>query len=347
MKKYLHYDLIRILKENTDRDHPMLQKDLLTELQKKDEKINRTTVWNALNDLLANSPETRVHHLGEEAEALSDGDKRPYFTDLYYDQEFTDAELRWLIDGILYSRNVPHAGRDELIRKLCELGNRHFRKNMNMKKIRRLAEEEPMNEELFHSIEQTGRALEEGRKITCVYNYLGPDFRLHPVYGDPDYRQLLNPYAMVVRNGFYYLICNKDNYSDMTHYRMDRMTGVAVTDLPVKSPRELDGFEAGLNLQEYMERNINMAFGKPEQITFIVGGHDVPDVIDAFVKGGWVIPLENGRYECTVRVPEYDMYRWALANCDRVTVTGPESLVAEIQDSLEQARGRYDGSHSG
>ena len=72
MKKYLHYDLIRILKENTDRDHPMLQKDLLAELRKKDEKINRTTVWNALNDLLANSPETRVHHLGEEAEALSD-----------------------------------------------------------------------------------------------------------------------------------------------------------------------------------------------------------------------------------------------------------------------------------
>ena len=34
MKKYLHYDLIRILKENTDRDHPMLQKDLLTELRK-------------------------------------------------------------------------------------------------------------------------------------------------------------------------------------------------------------------------------------------------------------------------------------------------------------------------
>ena len=69
MKKYLHVDLIRILKENTDRDHPMKQKDLLLELRKKDEKINRTTVYNALNDLIANSPETRVHSLGEEAEA--------------------------------------------------------------------------------------------------------------------------------------------------------------------------------------------------------------------------------------------------------------------------------------
>ena len=33
MKKYLHVDMIRILKEYTDRDHPMKQKDLLAELR--------------------------------------------------------------------------------------------------------------------------------------------------------------------------------------------------------------------------------------------------------------------------------------------------------------------------
>ena len=337
MKKYLHFDLIRILKENTDKNHPMLQKDLLAELRKKDEKINRTTVWNALNDLMANPLETRIHHLGEEAEAASAEDKRQYYTNLYYDQEFTDAELRWLIDGILYSRNVPHADRDVIIGKLCELGNRHFRKNMNMKKIRRLAEEEPMNEELFQNIDQIGQAIDEGKKITCVYNYMGPDFRLRPVYGDPDYHQLLNPYAMVARNGFYFLVCNKDNYSDMTHYRIDRMTGVTVTDLPVKSPRMLDGFESGLNLQEYMERNINMAFGKPERITFVAEGRAIPGIIDAFGKGVQFSRLENGQYECLVNVPEYDMFRWALENCGQIKVTSPESLAAQIARSLKRA----------
>ena len=140
MKKYLHFDMIRILKENTDQDHPMKQKDLIAELRKKDEKINRTTVWNALSDLIANSLETRVHHLGETDEAEEARDTRQYFTNIYYDQEFTDAELRWLIDGILYSRNVPHAERDVIIGKLCELGNKHFQKHMNMKKIRRLSD---------------------------------------------------------------------------------------------------------------------------------------------------------------------------------------------------------------
>lgn len=343
MKKYLHFDMIRILKENTDRDHPMKQKDLIAELRKKDEKINRTTVWNALNDLICNSLETRVHHLGEADEAEETRDARQYYTNLYYDQEFTDAELRWLIDGILYSRNVPHAERDVIIGKLCELGNKHFQKHMNMKKIRRLSDAEPMNAELFDNIDTICRAMEEGRKISAVYNYMGPDYTLHPVYGDPDYRQLLNPYAMVIRNGFYFLICNKDNYDDLTHYRVDRMTDIRIEDKPVKPVRELSGCRSGWNLQEYMEHNINMAFGKPERITFTAHPFAVPALIDAFGKGVTFEEQKDGRYNCTVRVPEYDMERFAMENWDLITVTGPESLVGSLRQNAEDLARKYAG----
>ena len=343
MKKYLHFDLIRILKENTDKDHPMLQKDLLAELRKKDEKINRTTVWNALNDLLANSLETRVHHLGEEAEAEVSKDTRQYYTNLYYDQEFSDAELRWLIDGILYSRNVPHAERDVIIGKLCELGNSHFRKNMSMKKIRRLSDDEPMNDQLFDNIDTISRAMEEGKKIGTVYNYMGPDFELYPVYGDPDYHQLLNPYAMVMRNGFYFLICNKDNYDDLTHYRIDRMTDIRIEDKSVKPVRNLKDFHGGLDIREYMEHNINMAFGQPERITFIAKPYAVPALVDAFGKGIAFEKNRDGNYNCTVNVPEYDMERFAMENWDLITVTNPASLLDKLKSNARMLAKKYAG----
>ena len=344
MKKYLHYDMIRILKENTDRDHPMRQKDLITELRKKDGKINRTTVWNALNDLIANSLETRVHHLGEENEVEDTKDTRQYYTNLYYDQEFSDAELRWLIDGILYSRNIPHAERDVIIGKLCELGNRHFQQHMNMKKIRRLSDDEPMNEELFSNIDTISRAMEEGKKVGVVYNYMGPVFKLEPVYGDPDYHQLLNPYAMVIRNGFYFLICNKDNYDDLTHYRLDRMTDIRIEDKPIKPIRELSGSKSGWNLQEYMEHNINMAFGKPERITFTAYPGVIPDLIDAFGKGITFEEQEDGQYNCTVHVPEYDMEHFALQWGDSITVTGPDSLLEILRDHAKILAKKYAGA---
>ena len=341
MKKYLHFDLIRILKENTDRNHPMLQKDLLSELRKRDEKINRTTVWNALNDLIEHSLETRVHHLGEESEAEETTDKRQYYTNLYYDQEFTEAELRWLIDGILYSRNVPHAERDIIIGKLCELGNKHFQKHMNMKKIRRLSEDEPMNEYLFDNINVINQAVEEGKKITAVYNYMGTDYRLHPVYGDPDYHQLLNPYAMVIRNGFYFLICNKDNYDDLTHYRIDRMTDVQIDSRTMKSVRELKGFHGGLDIQEYMEHNINMAFGEPALITFIAKRNAIPDIIDTFGKGVSFSPGHDGHYNCTVRIPLYDMERWAMQSWDKIIVTSPPELVQTLAENFRDGMENY------
>ena len=80
-------------------------------------------------------------------------------------------------------------------------------------------------------------------------------------------------------------ICNKDNHNDMTHYRIDRITDIRLTDLPVKPYRRLDGFHDGWNLQEYMEQNINMAFGEPVLITFIAIENAIPGIIDTFGKG--------------------------------------------------------------
>ena len=339
-KKYVLFKIVQILKGYSDREHPMLQKELVEKLHELDYTTDRSTVRRALIDLTSD-PESRVHSYANETHEEIDSEREYYFSGIYYDQEFTEAELRWLIDGILYSRNVPHAERDLIISKLCELGNNRFQKYMNMKKIRRLAEEEPMNDQLFVNIEKIGHAIDEGKKITTVYNYMGPDFELHPVYGNPNYHQLLNPYAMVCRNGFYFLICNKDNHNDMTNYRIDRMTNVTITDLAIKSPRELDGFEAGWNLQEYMEQNINMAFGKPELITFKATTRGIPYVIDAFGKNVEIKEMDTGEYHCTVRIPFYDMERWALENWKEITVLSPKQLVNSIQSAAQEIMQQY------
>lgn len=342
-KKYVLFKIVQILKEYSDREHPLLQKDIVDKLHELDYTTDRSTVRRALVDLTSD-PESRIRSYANETHEEKDSERDYYFSGIYYDQEFSEAELRWLIDGILYSRNVPHAQRDILIEKLCSLGNAHLRKHMNMKRIRRLSEKEPMNAQLFDNIEILNKAIEGGKKVTVVYNYMGPEFTLEPVYDDPNYHQLLNPYAMVIRNGFYFLICNKDNYNDMTHYRIDRITDIRLTDQPVKSPRQLDGYHDGWNLQEYMEHNINMAFGKPELIAFIANRNAVPGIIDSFGKGVSFSRRQDGKYDCSVRVPLYDMELWALQNLDKVLVTSPPELVRAIREDLRDGLESYDNS---
>ena len=338
-KKYVAFEMVKILKEYTDREHPMKQKELVDRLHEMGYTTDRSTVRRTMTDLVMD-PDSRVRSLSNAAHDEKDSDYDTYYSGLYYDREFSPAELRWLIDGILYSRNVPHEARKDLLEKLCGLGNVHFRKNLNLNRIRRLAADEPHNPELFNNIELIGRAIDTGRKITLLYGYMGPEFRLVP--RRQGYRQLLSPYAMVIRNGFYYLICNNDRHTTLTVYRMDRIMDVRVEeDCPVRPVRELDGFHEGWNLQEFMAHNANMAFGDPVLITFECTEAGVPIVIDAFGKSVSFQKRPDGQYDCSVRVPEFDMALFATQNWRFVRVTSPRSLVDRLRKDLLDAAGKY------
>ena len=47
-------------------------------------------------------------------------------TNFYYDHEFSESELHMLMDGILFSRNIPSHQREDLIHRLSALGNKYF-----------------------------------------------------------------------------------------------------------------------------------------------------------------------------------------------------------------------------
>ena len=337
-KKYVVFDMVKILKEYTDRQHPMKQKELVERLHEMGYETDRSTVRRTMTDLILDG-NSRVCSYTNTLHDEKDSDYETYYSGLYYDQEFSGAELRWLIDGILYSRNVPHENRKELLEKLCNLGNTHFRKNLNLNKIRRLAADEPVNPELFDNIDRIGRAIDESRKITLMYKYMGPDFALH---ARANSAHLLNPYAMVIRNGFYYLICNNDNHDTLTVYRIDRMTDVEILhDRPARPVRELKGYHEGWNLQEFMEHNANMAFGDPVLITFVSTEKGIPIVIDAFGKGVSFRQRKDGQYDCTVRVPSFDMKLFAMQHTAYIRVTGPKELADEIRSDLSAALEKY------
>lgn len=336
-KKYVVFDMVKILKEHTDLQHPMKQKELVNRLHDLGYTSDRSTVRRTMTDLILD-PESRVRSIANAAHDEKDSDYETYYSGLYYDQEFSGAELRWLIDGILYSRNVPHEARKKLLEKLCSLGNAHFRKNLNLNKIRRLAADEPVNPELFENIDKIGRAIDANRKITLQYKYMGTDFALHSRGNSV---HLLNPYAMVIRNGFYYLICNNDSHDTLTVYRIDRMTDVEIRKEAARPVRELQGYHEGWNLQEFMEHNANMAFGDPVRITFTSTERGIPIVIDAFGKAVDFRKRKDGLIECTVRVPAFDMKLFAMQHNGFIRVTEPRDLVDEIRDDLRKALEAY------
>ena len=90
-----------------------------------------------------------------------------------------------------------------------------------------------------------------------------------------------------------------------------------------------------------------MIYGNPLpslsiRITFIASPYAIPGIIDTFGKGVCLSQNQNGQYECVVNIPEYDMYRWTLQNCDQVFVTDPKELVFNIRDALNSSIKHYE-----
>lgn len=69
------------------------------------------------------------------------------WSDFYLERDFTDGELRLLIDSLLFSKHIPYSQCKELVDKLEGLSNVYFRSRV--KYIARLPEDKTDNKQLF------------------------------------------------------------------------------------------------------------------------------------------------------------------------------------------------------
>ena len=165
-KKMLIMNILDILRKYTDEDHRLSQREIMEILESEyDMKAERKSVKRNLMNLIdwgyniEYSESVRVNKNGEE-EIL--------YTDWYLERDFSDAELRLLIDSLLFSKHIPYSQCKELIEKIEGLSNRYFKSRV--KHIRTMPVNAADNKQLFYTIEQLDRAISKGRQVSFYYN---------------------------------------------------------------------------------------------------------------------------------------------------------------------------------
>ena len=94
-------------------------------------------------------------------------------------REFEDAELRMLIDSVLFSKHLMQKQATSLIEKLKAQRNRYFPAKVSH--ICNLPElQHGDNKQLMYSLDAVNDAIIEQKQISFVYNDCGIDFKLHP-----------------------------------------------------------------------------------------------------------------------------------------------------------------------
>lgn len=338
-KKLLIMNILDILRRYSDADHRLSQKDIINILQTEyDMTADRKAIKRNLMNLIDFGYNLEY---SESIRKNKEGEEEVIYTDWYLERDFSDAELRLLIDSLLFSKHIPYSQCKDLIEKIEGLSNRYFK--AKVRHVCNLPEDQPKNTELFYTIEILDEAIEKNRQVVFHYGDYGTDKQLHlrpDDCGEPK-QYLINPYQMVATNGKYYLIGNVDKYDNISHYRIDHIRDIAMSDTPAKPKRKVKGMEHGLNLPQHMAEHIYMFSGESAVVTMETTPEMAGELIDWFGSG--ISFYDETEKTVTARVTAnlHAMRFWTLQYAPYVTILEPQSLVDTVKRDLQVALGKY------
>ena len=343
-KKMLIMNILDILRRYTDEEHKLSQKQIMDILWSDyDTAADRKTVARNLSNLMAAGYPIECRDDVARTYINKKGKKETSYilSDFYLERDFTDAELRLLIDSLLFSKHIPYKQCKELVEKLEGLSNKYF--SAHVKHVHTMTGITTPNNQLFWTIEILDEAIEKGLQVAFNYNNYGTDKKMHPRKNpDGTVREfVVNPYQMAATNGRYYLICNYDGKPNLANCRLDRITNIRLLDTPAKPKEQVQGGK-NFSLPKHMAEHLYMFSGESVPVTFRMNKDILNDVIDWF--GSDIIFSDETADEVTARVTvnKRAMRYWARQYCGTVKLLSPSDLVETVKSDLQWALEQYE-----
>ena len=314
-KKVLNMMILEVLEQYTDSDHRLTQQKIVELLEKNyGVPCTRQTVKNNLM-LLKN--------MGYDI-SMRGGI-------FLKSRLFDNAELRMLIDSVLFSRTLSGEEAERLIKKLTGLGNKYFRaKVKHVCHLPKLIHSD--NKQVLLNLDVLNDAIEQEQKVRFTYNSYGKDFQLHPRRKEP---YIVNPYQMVANQGRYYLLCSYDASNQLSHYRLDYMTKLEMLDAKVEPMDQMEDFVQGYSLPKHMAEHIYMFSGPSVQVKMRVREDQMNHLIDWFGKEFRIVQEEADKLIVSVACNKLAIRYWALQYGEYAEILEPESLRDDIRDAVD------------
>ncbi len=357
-KKLLILNILEILRKYTDENHRLSQKEIADILKKEyDMHADRKAIRRNLLDLMDCGYEieysetirkvpVRDKKNGEIVKDRKSGkavmEENALWSDFYLKADFTDGELRLLIDSLLFSRHIPYTQCKELIEKLENLSNKYFK--FRTRYIATLPQDRTDNKQLFYNIDVLDEAINKNRKVSFEYAEYHTDKKLHSKRKpDGSIREyIITPYQMAAKEGKYYLICNYDKYDDISNYRIDRIRNIKILEEKGKPFQNLKwSGHQNLDLAEYMKEHIYMYSSENVRVKFRIVKPMITDVIDLFGKEVTFSDENEAYVSVSARINERAMLQFAKNFAPDVEILQPERLRNELKQELEKAAAVY------
>ena len=315
--------LKELFEKETDENHGVTMKEILSFLEAKGIKAERKSIYDDIDNLTEHGMDISVRKT----------DNTRY---MLQDRLFQIAELKLLVDAVSASRFMTRNKSLQLIKKIEQLTSVHHAKELHRQVFvdNRI---KSMNESIYYSVDVIHSAIEGGFQLTFRYFEYSREREKVLRRGGREY--VVTPLALLYREENYYLTAWSEDHEAIVNYRVDRMMNVnLLQEEGVKNETTL-----AFDPAEYLKSQFSMYSGEPEKVEIAFDNSLAKVVIDRFGNDILMVALDKTRFSITIDVElSPTFYSWIFMFGTNARILSPESvrsryigMIAGIKDSYD------------
>lgn len=301
--------LAKILMEQTDEEHTITVPEMIEELSKLGISAERKSIYDDIEylqlfglDICSNKTRTTNYYIAS--------------------RDFELPELKLLVDSVQASKFITRKKSMELISKIekltsCENAKKLQRQVFIINRIKTL------NEQIYYNVDKIHEAIAANKQIT--FKYFGFDVNKKKVYRKNGGLYTESPVALTWDDENYYLITYKEKYDNYTHYRVDKMEMIELT----QDNRVLK--DKAFDLSDYSKTMFGMFGGEETDVSIEFDNELVGAVLDRFGTDISVVKKDENRFICNVKVALSPHFlSWIMSFGKQAKIISPDCVAEEM-----------------
>ncbi|MFA7636353.1 MAG: WYL domain-containing protein [Monoglobales bacterium] len=317
--KMMH--LANILLEQTDEEHTLTVPQMIAELSKLGISAERKSIYDDLEclqlfglDICSYKTRTTNYYIAS--------------------RDFQLPELKLLVDSVQASKFITHKKSMELISKIEKLTSRE-----NAKKLRRQVfvanRVKTFNEQIYYNVDKIHEAIAGNKQIT--FKYFDLDVNKKKVYRKDGCTYIESPVALTWDDENYYLITYKEKYDNYTHYRVDKMENIQLTE----QSRVLT--DEPFDLSVYAKTMFQMFGGEESYVSIQFDNEFASVVFDRFGIDVPIIKCDESHFICNVKIAVSPHFlSWIISFGSHAKILSPDYVQEQLYELLLEVQKQYE-----
>lgn len=303
--------LMQILLNETDEDHSLTITDLISRLTDYNINVERKTIYADIEALRQYGLDIKMQ-------------KSKTFGYSIASRTFELPELKLLVDAVQASKFITAKKSNELIKKLESLTSKYEATQLQ-RQVVVTNRTKTMNESIYYNIDAIHQAMAAGKKICFQYFDYTVDkekkFRKNGAF------YVESPVTLSWDDENYYLIAYSAKYQGFTHYRVDKMYSIRLSE-ETKEVYNKDKFDIAL----YAKKIFGMFQGEEQLVTIQFDNSLSGVVFDRFGKDVYLVKTDENHFTVTLKIAVSPVFiGWLFQFGTLAKVLSPESLIKELK----------------